>query len=88
MELIEKRENKSVEELEKDLIDIIACLDAYEDSGLTPDQIMELKERDTAKAPKHAPTGYGMICPICGNLVQVWQKHCGWCGQKLREDSQ
>ena len=60
----------------------------YEDTCLTPEQIMELKERDTAKAPKHAPTGYGMICPICGNLVQVWQKHCGWCGQKLREDSQ
>ena len=60
----------------------------YEDTGLTPEQIMKLKERDTAKAPKHAPTGYGMICPICGNLVQVWQKHCGWCGQKLREDIQ
>lgn len=58
----------------------------YEDTGLTPDQIRKLKDRDTAKAPKHAPTGYGMICPICGNLVQVWQKHCGWCGKKLRED--
>ena len=58
----------------------------YEDTGLTPEQIRELLERDTAKMPKHAPTGYGMICPICGNLVQVWQKHCGWCGQKLRED--
>ena len=58
----------------------------YEDTGLTPEQIRKLKDRDTAKAPKHAPTGYGMICPICGNLVQVWQKHCGWCGQKLRED--
>ena len=44
MGLIEKRENKSVEELEKDLIDVIACLDAYEDSGLTPDQVMELSE--------------------------------------------
>lgn len=44
MGLIEKRENKSVEELERELIDVIACLDAYEDSGLTPDQVMELKE--------------------------------------------
>lgn len=61
-------------------------LKAYEDTGLTPEQIMELKERDTAKAPEHAPTGYGMICPVCGNLVQLWQKHCGGCGQKLRED--
>lgn len=67
---------------------LLERLHVYEDTGLTPEQIRELKERDTAKAPKHAPTGYGMICPICGNLVQVWQKHCGWCGQKLREDSQ
>ena len=44
MGLIEKRENKSVEELEKDLIDIVARLDAYEDSGLTPNQVMELSE--------------------------------------------
>lgn len=63
-------------------------LKPYEDTSLTQEQIRKLKDRDTAKAPKHAPTGYGMICPICGNLVQVWQKHCGWCGQKLREDSQ
>ena len=67
---------------------ICDALAGYEDTGLTPEQIRKLKDRDTAKAPKHAPTGYGMICPICGNLVQVWQKHCGWCGQKLREDSQ
>lgn len=58
----------------------------YEDTDLTPPEIMDLKERDTAKAPEHAPTGYGMICPVCGNLVQLWQKHCGGCGQKLRED--
>lgn len=44
MGLIEKRENKSVEELEEDLRDIIACLDAYKDSGLTTDQVMELSE--------------------------------------------
>ena len=58
----------------------------YEDTGLTPEKIRELKERDTAKAAEPAPVGYGMICPICGNLVQLWQKHCGECGQRLRED--
>ena len=66
--------------------DICETLADYEDTGLTPEQIRELKERDTAKAPEPAPTGYGMICPICGNLVQIWQKHCGECGQRLRED--
>lgn len=74
--------------VKKNAMTIYWALKKYEDTGLTPDQIRKLKDRDTAKAPKHAPTGYGMICPICGNLVQVWQKHCGWCGQKLREDSQ
>ena len=28
------------------------ALKKYEDTGLTPEQIMELKERDTAKAPE------------------------------------
>lgn len=65
---------------------ICDTLTDYEDTGLTPEQVKELKERDTAKAPEHAPTGYGMICPVCGNLVQLWQKHCEECGQKLRED--
>lgn len=55
-------------------------------TGLTWNEIRELKERDTAKAAEPAPVGYGMICPICGNLVQIWQKHCGECGQRLRED--
>ena len=78
----------NIAEMAHDVKNRLEELKPYEDTCLTPEQIMELKERDTAKAPKHAPTGYGMICPICGNLVQVWQKHCGWCGQKLREDSQ
>ena len=69
-----------------DFYEAASCLEEYEDTGLTPPEIMDLKERDTAKAPEHAPTGYGMICPVCGNLVQLWQKHCGGCGQKLRED--
>ena len=65
---------------------ICETLTDYEDTELTPEQIRELKERDTAKAAESAPVGYGMICPICGNLVQIWQKHCGECGQRLRED--
>lgn len=65
---------------------ICTRLGEYEDTGLTPEQIQELKERDTVKAAEPAPVGYGMICPICGNLVQIWQKHCGECGQRLRED--
>lgn len=84
MELIEKRENKSVEELEKDLIDIIACLDAYEDSGLTPDQIMELVERDTEKTPEEFDAHW-YKCPTCGKYAGGLKGNfCYNCGQRLR----
>ena len=84
MELIEKRENKSVEELEKDLIDIIACLDAYEDSGLTPDQIMELVERDTEKTPEEFDAHW-YKCPTCGKYAGGLKGNfCYNCGQRLK----
>ncbi len=84
MGLIEKRENKSVEELEKDLIDIIACLDAYEDSGLTPDQVMELKERDTAKDPEEFD-GHWYKCPTCGKYAGGLKGNfCHVCGQRIK----
>ena len=42
-------------------------LKPYADTGLTPEQIRELKERDTARAPEPAPLGIdGMVCPSCG----------------------
>lgn len=34
------------------LYNAASYLEEYEDTGLTPEQIMELKERDTAKAPR------------------------------------
>lgn len=86
-EIIKKMDNCECRKEHEALKEFLEELQEYENTGLTPDQIRKLKDRDTTKTPKHAPTGYGMICPICGNLVQVWQKHCGWCGQKLREDS-
>lgn len=45
-------------------------LGAYENTGLTPEQIMELKERDTARAPEPAPLGMdGMVCMACGKRL-------------------
>ena len=62
-------------------------LKAYEDTGLTPEQIMELKERDTAKAPEPAPFGMdGMVCPSCGKKALPWDRFCGECGQRFREE--
>lgn len=59
----------------------------YEDAGLTPEQIMELKERDTAKAPVPSPVGTdGMVCPSCGNKALPWDRFCGECGQRFWEE--
>lgn len=66
-------------------------LGAYENTGLTPEQVQELKERDAAKVPTKV-TDSGVrytddyICPNC-------QKHftgtgiagfCYHCGQRLK----
>ena len=67
--------------------DAISELAAYEDTGLTPPEIMELKERDTARAPEPAPLGEGgMVCPSCGKKALPWDRFCGECGQRFWED--
>lgn len=66
---------------------ICDTLAGYEDTGLTPEQIRELKERDTAKAPVPSPVGTdGMVCPSCGNKALPWDRFCGECGQRFWED--
>ena len=59
-------------------------LKPYEDTGLTPEQIMELKERDTAKKP--VQTEDGMVCPICGSKAVPWSRFCDECGQRWWEE--
>ena len=59
----------------------------YEDTDLTPPEIMELKERDTARAPEPAPLGMdGMVCPSCRKKALPWDRFCGECGQRFWED--
>lgn len=65
----------------------VALLKEYEDTGLTPEQIMVLKERDTARAPEPAPLGDdGMVCRGCGKKALPWDRFCGECGQRFWED--
>ena len=65
-------------------------LKAYEDTGLTPAEIMELKERDTAKAPTEVDEYFGYFeCPNCGMAIYASDrleshKYCLNCGQKLK----
>lgn len=65
----------------------------FEDTGLTPEQIRELKERDTAKAPEEIQDDFGdgrLICPHCRNSVINYfnrsrpPKFCMICGQRLQ----
>lgn len=64
-------------------------LKEYEDTGLTPSEIMELKERDTAKAPEEIQDAYGdtrLICPNCGAKYEVDYDDydfCPDCGQMI-----
>ena len=65
----------------------------YEDLGLTPPEIMELVERDTAKAPEEIQDAFGdgrLICPHCRNSVINYfnrsrpPQFCMICGQRLK----
>ena len=56
----------------------------YEDTNLTPEQTMELKERDTAKAPEEFD-GHWYKCPRCGKYVGGLKGNfCHVCGQRLK----
>lgn len=80
-------------EAKKNAMTIYWALKKYEDAGLTPGQIRELKERDTAKAPEEIQDAYGdtrLICPNCRNSVINYfnrsrpPQFCMICGQRLR----
>ena len=54
------------------------------DTGLDPEQIRELKERDTAKAPEEFD-GHWYKCPTCGKYAGgLKENFCHRCGQRLK----
>lgn len=65
-------------------------LKPYEDTGLTPEQITSLKERDMAKPPIDIEDNYGFfVCPSCGNSIYAsddFESHrfCLNCGQRIK----
>lgn len=68
-----------------------ARLRQYEQAGLAPEQIRELKERDTAKEiqkvdeqPYFRKRFHSYICPVCHKKVEFGWLFCGYCGQKLK----
>lgn len=79
-----------VKAVKENAMTIYWALKKYEDIGLTPPEIMELKERDTAKAPIDADEDYGFFtCPSCGEAIYASDdfkshKFCLNCGQRIR----
>lgn len=64
--------------------DCIERLEMYEDTGLTPPEIMGLKERDTAKEPEIFD-GNWHKCPTCGMYAGGLKGNfCHRCGQRLK----
>lgn len=69
---------------------LLERLYTYEDTGLTPEQIIELKERDTARAPIDINEDYGFFtCSSCGEAIYASDhfkshKFCLNCGQRIR----
>ena len=67
----------------------------YEDIGLTPPEIAELKERDTAKEiqkvdeqPYFRKHVHSYIYPVCHKKVESGWSFCRHCGQKLKKRSE
>ena len=55
----------------------------YEDTGLTPEKIVELKERDM---PKKIKINAGVpTCPVCGRRIVKCYDFCPDCGQRLEQ---
>lgn len=59
-------------------------LKPYEDTSLTQEQIRELKDRDTAKAPEEFDAHW-YKCPTCGKYAGGLKGNfCYNCGQRLK----
>ena len=77
-------------EVKKNAMTIYWALKKYEDTGLTPEEVMELAERDTAKAPVDTDDEFDMyVCPSCDMAIgTIGDKRahnfCLNCGQRLK----
>lgn len=92
-----KYEDTTAGEMEnEDIRNVMKRLSDYEGTGLTPAQVRELKERNTAKVPDYEGDGCDKdgniiydtwICPNCGEKYEVDYddyEHCPKCGQAIQ----
>lgn len=75
----------NIADMARDVRKRLEELKPYEDTGLTPEQIQELKERDTAKAPRAVSERSPYACCLnCGQIIFRDYKFCPECGQRLK----
>lgn len=65
---------------------LLKRLHAYEDTGLTPEQIMELAERDTGYFAKTSIFDHESVVCKCGNDIEKDSgfKFCPYCGRRIK----
>ena len=62
-------------------------LSEYENTGLDPEQIVELKERDTAKEPRAvSERSLYATCLSCRQIICNFYRFCPECGQRLKQE--
>ena len=73
----------NISEMAHDVRKRLEELRPYEDTGLTPPEIMELKERD--KPRKIELNAGAPTCPVCGRRVVRCYDFCPDCGQRMEQ---
>ena len=65
--------------------DCLKRLAEYENTGLTPEEIEELRARGELQK-MHKPNPNTYCCPECGEkIVPMWD-YCPWCGQHVTDN--
>lgn len=66
----------------KEAMEVLA---KYEETGLTTEQVQELKEKNIPKKPIKHGMKFAPIyeCPVCGSIDVYGQLFCDECGQRL-----
>lgn len=60
-------------------------LKKYEDTGLEPDEIKELKEKSMVQK-MHKPNPNIYCCPGCREKIMPMWDCCPWCGQHVTDN--
>lgn len=79
-----KLESYEVQPLQR--TEVLERLHTYEDTGLTPQEIMELKERDTEYFCKTSMFDHESVVCKCGNDIEKDSgfKFCPYCGNRIK----